>query len=419
MIPLLLLSAALGYALFTYGAVLPPGWAISLLIVSLAALVYRFRTDSVDLAPPLEPYIRWPALLLLGYVAAQLVPLPLPVLAWLSPAKAEIVRALAPVSPGISAGPVSVVPSATLQHLLRVAGYLLTFLLARELTWRFWESPWLAALPVVILASAEAALGMVQYLSDPASAHATGTFVNRNHFAGLMAMVFPLALMYAAAVWHRGSSRHRSPAGPALRASLLLFCAALLLAGAVYSFSRMGFLAALTGLLTIGVAFAGASLRRRSRGIAALAAAVVIVLGVVFLPPGRLIERFAFVSSTDEVSADARTEIWRDTLNLIRAFPLTGCGLGAYESAFTRYQRVAPLSAIDYAHNDYLQFAAELGFAGGVLLAVLAAGVVSVTSRAAGPKFAVEKRYLAIRLCGSFRRYRVTQSGGFQPVHTG
>jgi O-antigen ligase len=49
---------------------------------------------------------------------------------------------------------------------------------------------------------------------------------------------------------------------------------------------------------------------------------------------------------------------------LVRAFPLTGCGLGTFESAFLRYKHVAPMFIVDYAHNDYLQTLAELGIVG-------------------------------------------------------
>src|ERR1035438_9438266 len=63
----------------------------------------------------------------------------------------------------------------------------------------------------------------------------------------------------------------------------------------------------------------------------------------------------------DAISSDMRTGMWRDTLGLIKAFPLFGCGLGAYQSCFPRYQTVAPMYTIDFAHNDYLQYLAELG----------------------------------------------------------
>ena len=46
--------------------------------------------------------------------------------------------------------------------------------------------------------------------------------------------------------------------------------------------------------------------------------------------------------------------------------------MGAYEPAFYKYKNVAPMFTVDYAHNDYLQYLAELGVFGfGLGLAVL------------------------------------------------
>ena len=66
----------------------------------------------------------------------QLVPLPLCFLKILSPARASITESLAPVLPGIEWAPLSVLPSATLAHLLRLSAYALVFLLVRECAWR-------------------------------------------------------------------------------------------------------------------------------------------------------------------------------------------------------------------------------------------------------------------------------------------
>ena len=59
---------------------------------------------------------------------------------------------------------------------------------------------------------------------------------------------------------------------------------------------------------------------------------------------------------------------------MIKEYPWVGCGLGGYEGCFAKYQTVAPMNTIDYAHNDYLQAMAELGvpaMAAGVALLVL------------------------------------------------
>src|SRR2546422_9569349 len=74
--------------------------------------------------------------------------------------------------------------------------------------------------------------------------------------------------------------------------------------------------------------------------------------------------------SSDVCSSDL------DSWGLIRAFPVFGCGLGGYESAFMRYKASLPMFNQDYAHNDYLQGLAELGIVGFAIVATL--GIVAL-----------------------------------------
>src|SRR5439155_13403265 len=62
-----------------------------------------------------------------------------------------------------------------------------------------------------------------------------------------------------------------------------------------------------------------------------------------------------------------RRAIWRETWGMLKAFPATGVGLGAYERGMLVYQ-TSPRQDFyfNHAHNEYLQLAAE----GGTLLAV-------------------------------------------------
>ena len=57
------------------------------------------------------------------------------------------------------------------------------------------------------------------------------------------------------------------------------------------------------------------------------------------------------------------------------------CGLGAYERGLYQFKTAAPTNTVDYAHNDYLQMAAELGIPGVLLLAALAVWVFGRTLR--------------------------------------
>src|ERR1700743_1603360 len=72
-----------------------------------------------------------------------------------------------------------------------------------------------------------------------------GTYVNRNHFAGLLEMALPLAVMAAVTTWRKGASHKQQPVGHALGTVALLGIAGCLLMGVILSLSRMGFISTL------------------------------------------------------------------------------------------------------------------------------------------------------------------------------
>jgi O-antigen ligase len=57
-----------------------------------------------------------------------------------------------------------------------------------------------------------------------------------------------------------------------------------------------------------------------------------------------------------------------DSLHMLRDYPATGVGLGAWETAYTRYRSFPSGLRWDYAHNDYAQALAETGILGGLLI---------------------------------------------------
>ena len=123
---------------------------------------------------------------------------------------------------------------------------------------------------------------------------------------------------------------------------------------------------------------------------------LVVIAGFVFLPTDPLIARFSDLANTDQISADTRAQVWRDTENLVKAYPLFGCGMGAYESCFLRYKTVAPMNTVDYAHNDYLQVLAELGVFGFAAGLIFVGRLVQRTARGTFYARSVDERYLAI-----------------------
>ncbi|HEX2543480.1 MAG TPA: O-antigen ligase family protein [Ramlibacter sp.] len=104
-----------------------------------------------------------------------------------------------------------------------------------------------------------------------------------------------------------------------------------------------------------------------------------------------------------DYSLGVRMVMWRATLKVIAAHPVTGVGAGAWESEVPRYQEEgAQLETDYYVHNEFLQLIAEYGVVGWVVLAGLAAYLLAATWRSwrqAGAAADAERPWRAALLC--------------------
>lgn len=236
-------------------------------------------------------------------------------------------------------------------------------------------------------------------------ARALGPFVNPDHFAQYLCMLLPLAIASAAF----GMPLPAAGAPKEFRtisagATLAIACAVLL------SLSRSAWAATalMTGVFLLIVnryqdnsagvstrgsgecASAGSELDgcrhgfRNSRIISAARASRRLAYGSLTLgiivtalallgAQGRrdIVQRIGEALSSTDVSLPVRISVWKDTIRMIRDFPVFGVGLGSWPVVLLRYQS-PPWSEYYYfnhAHNDYLELCAELG-----LIGLLAAG---------------------------------------------
>lgn len=391
-------SLAFGLAVVSYGGTEPLTWHVTLAALGVASGLYF-----VSARPAAPPPGRLLTLMLLGFAMVcvlPLVPLPAALVGALSPASARIHEAAVTVMGGAAWFPLTVSPVATFQYCLMMLGSLVLFLFVRDAGWRWRTRPWMVLLPPIAAGTLEAILGLVQVLSFGA-AHAQGTYVNRNHYSGLLALCLAPA---GTAAWfllrrHAPLSSRRTHASGAIQAGLALTAATLIAAGIVLSLSRGGFLAAIGGGLAAGVA-GGMGRSGRRWGPVAAAAGFAGILGLL-LPSGALLDRFTAVAGAGDLSTATRVAIWRATLDLFRDFPLFGAGPGAFASVFHAYQTMAPLEAVDRAHNDYLQLLAELGIVGFALVAALAVRAATRAIQACGAR-RPEIRYVSVACVGAF-----------------
>jgi O-antigen ligase len=280
----------------------------------------------------------------------------------------------------------SIAPHTTRGHLLLFLSYLAGFYLAAVICL---ESPARRRLVLALLAlgAFEAVYGLVQYLTGWQKIfgytkvfnlqEVTGTYINRNHFAGLLEMLLPFALVLA--FYQFGKLREASHARldslaavfghpEAQKGILWLLLAVVLFVALVFSRSRMGLLATLFSLAVM-LAVAAASGRQRRLGIGlALAFLTVGVLLALWIGPAPVLARFETLGDEQALSAEPRWVIWQDTLRLINQRPWLGSGLGTFPIAYPSVQGAYLTLFVNHAHNDYLELFSDLGLPGGVLL---------------------------------------------------
>ncbi len=204
---------------------------------------------------------------------------------------------------------------------------------------------------------------------------ATGTFINRNHFACLLAMSLAcgLAMILAdAARSSRGGSTRlwvRWFGGDNSRNLVFGLLLIVGLAGLLASLSRAGITLGLLALCVTTLA-AGRIKRWRLRVAAALVVLTAAVLPLVQISMDRLAERYAS-SAGDLVAPGGRARVWLDSLELIGDFPIFGTGFGTFASAYPLARSAEVRKFFAHAHNDVIQAGVEGGAIGLALLLLL------------------------------------------------
>jgi O-antigen ligase len=204
----------------------------------------------------------------------------------------------------------------------------------------------------------------------------TGTFVNRNHLSGYLEMVIPLAVGLVLArtdFYGMAGLRWREKllrlSEKGVYVNRLLGLGVVLMALAViFSRSRSGvFLVVFTFILffEMVVLYFG-KVRHRKKWLKKFLVWTFVVITVIALYVGidATIERF----DLNKFLREARPVVWSNTGGIVGDFWLLGSGLGTFEALYPAYEEVRTAGKYEHAHNDYLEYMAELGVVGFFML---------------------------------------------------
>jgi O-antigen ligase len=226
------------------------------------------------------------------------------------------------------------------------------------------------ALAVFGLVQHSAWNGKLYWLRPTDAPSPFGPFANHNHFAGFMELLIPIPI----GLLLTGS----------LRAELRWlygFAAMMMMLAVLASLSRGGMIslaASLVFILLLGLRARRYSGGRQqpsrlrtvvARAVSVIAIALLIIAGTLWIGADPLLDRVSGGATPSPRASffESRGWVWRDTLQMIRANPITGVGLGAYGTAFSLYTASDGSLRVPQAHNDFLQIVADCGIVGGLL----------------------------------------------------
>ena len=266
-----------------------------------------------------------------------------------------------------------------------------------------------AMIGVILMASG---VSYFLFFAEMASARGHGTFVSPNNFAGYLELTlavgigFMIAKLdgYPVANWR--ARLHGLMLVLVSEKALLRLSLIIMVVGLVASRSRMGNAAFFASLLIVGIFtifFAKHAthhvhdMREKNTLRATIVFIASLVIIDVFIIGGvvgveQVVQRLEHTNLVmraneapvgpngaaakvyvQEESMEQRSEVARYALSLVRDYPWMGTGGGTFHLAFAHYQPPELKGFVDHAHNDFVEFASEVGLPGFLILALLVA----------------------------------------------
>ncbi|RPJ83337.1 MAG: O-antigen ligase family protein, partial [Acidobacteria bacterium] len=239
----------------------------------------------------------------------------------------------------------------------------MAFVLTALLIEQDWRRARFLAVFLASIGIVEALHGLAQSVAnfDSPGHMATGTFLNHNHYAGLLNLTLPFG--FGAALYYLSRRRrHRNdPWELYSKAWAALLAAVIVGLPVVLSVSRAGivvFVICLTASFLL-LGHKRRELRRSAPGGAAMLAVTLVL--VVALSSGLALDHV--LARFSELGPDSgfRLVVYRDTATILRSNLWTGIGPGMFGWRFRPVQTAGEHVIVDHAHNDYLETATEWG----------------------------------------------------------
>jgi O-antigen ligase len=223
---------------------------------------------------------------------------------------------------------------------------------------------------------------------------ASGTFVNRNHFAAYLGMALAFGVGMLLQEWQRAGKEknHRETARDIIqlllgeKARLRLFLAIMVI-GLVMTHSRMGNIAFVSSLLITGAVFAYKTRRLNTKVV--LFFASILLVDAVIIGNWFGLEKLVDRIENTQLETESRTEINISAMPIVAEFAALGSGANTLPSILPGFMRQQAPTSVEHAHNDYAELLITLGLPGFLLLGAALLLVVTQVVQAAKMPYAV------------------------------
>jgi putative inorganic carbon (HCO3(-)) transporter len=338
-----------------------------------ASLVYHS-----ELRTPNSKFVILLLSLFLLLILFQLLPLPPGLLKIISP-KTYTLRSALSVDPSVLSFPLSFVPFVTQINFFKWLTLIGLFFFL--FYWGNSDKDVVRLIPIImVMGVTESLYGMFEFFSGHGQilnleaegivGAVTGTFINRNYFAGYLLMVIPLGIGY---LFSREAARRNMFMGWRHRLAsldgktlLIGFGVIVMMVGLIFSASRMGISSLLLSITLLSFLFRDPRREKKLSKTSVLIFALAL-LWALWIGLDAVISRF-FTSAED---FKFRWTIWANTFQILRDFPLFGSGLGTFIYIFPMVRSFHLIGIATHAENDFLQLASEVGLSGIGLLLIL------------------------------------------------
>lgn len=352
-------------------------FAISLLLIALyLQKIPIYQTPAIV-----------PLLCLLGYILIQILPLPAFLIEWISPTTFALYQDTLGSITTPDWIPLSIHPRKTISEFFRFSAYVAFYILTIQLLSkrRFVK---LTVRIITIFATLLAIEAMVQHYTSSLGAGQKiywfrelsqggapfGPYVNRNHYAGWMGMVFPVIfgmfLLYTPRGYRRSFREKWVDLITDERTNIyiLLGLAAFLTSfSIIMTLSRGGILSlCLASFFFATMIIVVKPVHRKGILIITCIAIMVLFLGWMGWEP--VFNRFDSTLTAEGTISGQRMTIWNDSFNIAKDFPVAGSGFGTYQDIYPKYSHFSGNLIMQHAHNDYLELLTDGGIIGALFV---------------------------------------------------